>query len=355
MNIKSLLINSIAAFVISMKLNHFFIIMVIVFMVGISACVSQPQAKEPEMTTVKVAYQPTTTFGPLFIAKEEGFFARQGINVEFEKIPSITASLPSLISGDIAVTGGTLTPGFFNSIAKGANVRIVADKGRAIPGFCPPSALVVRRELFDKGIVRNVSDLKGRKMMGNTNPSFTMSRLLEMGNMTTDDVEIEYMEYAAGVVALRNGAVDAAILTEPYVTQSLNSGTVVMLNPVQDFHPNISLPLYYGPAFLEKNPDLGRRFMVAYLQGVKQYNLGKTERNLEILQNYTKLDRDLLNQSCWYQISEDGTLPPQPVIEYMDWAYANNQITQKLDADQVIDMSYVNYANGVLVNSTKGG
>ena len=55
-------------------------------------------------------------------------------------------------------------------------------------------------------------------------------------------------------------------------------------------------PLYYGPAFLDKDPELGRRFMVAYLQGVKQYNEGKTERNLEILQNYTRLDRDLLKQ-----------------------------------------------------------
>ena len=48
--------------------------------------------------------------------------------------------------------------------------------------------------------------------------------------------------------------------------------------------------------------------MVAYLQGVRQYNEGKTEQNLEIMGNYTKLDRDLLNQSCWMPIAKNGDL-----------------------------------------------
>jgi NitT/TauT family transport system substrate-binding protein len=119
--------------------------------------------------------------------------------------------------------------------------------------------------------------------------------------------------------------------------------------------PNWPLPLYFGPAILDKNPELGNRFMVAYLQGVKQYNEGKTERNLEILQNYTHLDQNLLNQSCWYPIAADGNLPWQPVREYIDWMYANKKITQKLDEDQLFEMSYAAYANGVLHNTTRGG
>jgi NitT/TauT family transport system substrate-binding protein len=95
--------------------------------------------------------------------------------------------------------------------------------------------------------------------------------------------------------------------------------------------------------------------MVAYLQGVKQYNQGKTDRNIEILANYTHLDRDLLKQTCWMTIAEDGFVLRQPVIEYMDWLYANKKITQKLDEDQLFDMSFVNYANGVLANTTQSG
>jgi hypothetical protein len=38
----------------------------------------------------------------------------------------------------------------------------------------------------------------------------------------------------------------------------------------------------------------------------------------------------------------------------MDWMYANHKITQNPDDDLLFDMSYVNYAKGVLRNSTIG-
>jgi ABC-type nitrate/sulfonate/bicarbonate transport system substrate-binding protein len=322
-----------------MKPHHFFIIIVIVSMVVISACVSQPQAKEPEMTTVK----------------EEGYFAQQGINVELEKVQSTTAALPLVINGDIAVYGGTLAPGLINSIAKGAHLHIVADKGRMAPGFCNSTALMVRRDLYDNGVVRNASDLKGRKIMGSSEQAYGVFRSLALGNLTSSDVEIVALDYPSGVVAFKNGAVDAGILVEPYITQALNIEAAVVLVPAQDYYPDYPTPLYFGPAFLEKNPELGKRFMVAYLQGVKQYNEGKTGRNLEILQKYSQLDQDLLKQACWVPIAEDGLVIRQPVEEYMDWMYTNKKITQKLDEDQLFDMSYVTYANAVVRNMTNGG
>jgi hypothetical protein len=94
--------------------------------------------------------------------------------------------------------------------------------------------------------------------------------------------------------------------------------------------------------------------MIAYLQGAKQYNEGKTERNLAILGNYTKLDRELLNQSCWLPIDPTGDLPRQPVRDYVNWMYANGNITQNPGDDLLFDTSYVNYANEVLRNSTIG-
>ena len=68
--------------------------MIIISCVLISACVSPPQAKEPAMTTVKVAYLPLISWGPVYIAKEEGYFAQQGINVELEKVQSTLSSSP---------------------------------------------------------------------------------------------------------------------------------------------------------------------------------------------------------------------------------------------------------------------
>ena len=150
-----------------MKAPHFFLILILISGVLIAACVSQaPQTTE--ITTVKVAYIPLISNAPLFIAKEEGYFAQQGINVEFEKFQSGGAAFPALINGDIAASGGAISPGLYNAITRGAHVHIVADKGRMAPGFCNSSALMVRRDLYENGMVRNVSDLKGRKVSAST-------------------------------------------------------------------------------------------------------------------------------------------------------------------------------------------
>jgi len=45
-------------------------------------------------------------------------------------------------------------------------------------------------------------------------------------------------------------------------------------------------------------------------------------------------------------------VPKKPVREYLDWMYANKKISRNMDEDQLFDMSYVTYANGILQNST---
>jgi len=326
----------------------------------VTACVSpapsaSPAIPTPALTTVKVAYLPVVSNGPLFLAKEEGYFEQQGINVEFEKFQSAAAALPALLNGDIAVSGGGVSPSLVNAISKGVHVRIVADKGRNSPDACNASGLVVRRELFENGTITKPADLKGKKIMAANDAAYRVSRILQMGNLSKNDIESLNMDFASGVVALRNGAIDGADLTEPYLSQVLDDKTAVMFIPTSLCTPDYATPLFYGPAILDKDPELGRRFMVAYLQGVRQYNLGKTERNMVILSNYTHLDRDLLQRSCWLPIDSSGDLPTKPVRDYLDWMYENNLTMQNLNDDQVFDMSYVTYANGVLRSTTSSG
>lgn len=314
-------------------------------------------ASVPVPSTVRIAYQPTTSFGPIFIANDEGYFAREGITVEFVKIPGFNMALPLLVSGDVAVASGPLSSSMLNTLEKGVNIRMVADKGNLAPGYCAGAAVLVRKDLYDNGIVRKMSDLRGRKFMwtqGSTDNSFILIRALALGNLTMKDIDTAQMDYPSGIVAMKNKAIDAGLFTEPYVTQALNSGDAVVLSTAQDFIPGYSLPLFYGPAILDKDPDLGRRFMVAYLRGVKQYNEGKTERNLAILGNYTMLDQNLLNQSCWYPVREDGSVFRQTNREMMEWMYANKAIARIPEDDELYDMSYVDYANSVLANTSKG-
>jgi len=331
--------------------------LVLAFFVMAAGCLSQdlqdnPATTTPAMTTVKVAYMPIISFGPLFIAKDEGYFSREGINVEFEKFPATSAALPSLINGDIAVSGGQLFPGLVNSVSRGARVRIVADKGMIVPGSCNSSAFLVRRDLVESGIVRTMADMKGKKVAATSDQSYGVFRALATGNLTSGDVDMVDMSGASSIAAFETGAVDAAYLMEPYITLAVRKGKAAVFVQASDFIPNYTTPLYYGPAFTDADPGLGKRFMVAYLKGVSQYNEGKTDRNIAILMNYTGMDRELLEQSCWVTVAGNGEIPRQPVRDYMDWMQKNNKINQTPDDDQLYDMSFVEYAQGILANTT---
>jgi len=345
----------------STKFRVLIVLLALFIAVVVTACISPaPPASAvpptPALTTVRVGYAPLVSNGPLFIAIDEGYFARQGINVELVKIQNGPDMIPPLVNGDIAAGGTGVSAALINAVSKGGRVRIVADKGRTAPNqSCNTSGIMVRQDLYTRGEVTKASDLKGKKIGVPSALDYKTSRVLKMGNLTSDDVEIISMDFASSVVALRNGAVDAADLTEPYVTQLKDDNVAVMLIPTEESCPDYPTPFYYGTAFLDKDPELGRRFMVAYLEGVRQYNLGKTERNLAILSNYTPLDRDLLQRSCWVPVARNGDVPRQPLKDYMDWMYANKKIAQIPGEDQIFDMSFIDYANGVLQNTTSSG
>ena len=343
-----------------MKFSPVFLLLLLGAVLVATACVSStPQTTQSPavppikpLTAVKVAYLPVISNGPLFIAQDEGYFARQGIAVEFVKFQSASAALPSLINGDIAVSGGALSPSLMNAMSSDIPVRIVADKGRNAPGSCNASGIMVRRDLLENGTVTKVADLKGRKVMTLSDQAYRISRILALGNLTSSDITMVSMDFPSGVVALRNGAVDAADMTEPYITQLEGDRVAVMLFPTEFSTPGYPTPLFYGPAFLDRDPELGRKFMVAYLEGARQYNQGKTERNIAILANYTHLDKDLLKRSCWLPVDPAGDLPAGPVHDYFTWTAANQKDIRVPADDQAFNRSFVEYANGVLANTT---
>lgn len=333
-------------------------ISILVYCILMAGCVAPSSQNHQEtpalnLTTVKVAHQPTASNGPIYIAMDEGYFADHGIQVELVKTASTAASLPLLLQGDVAVSTGPMRVGLLNMVIKGGHIRIVADKGTLTPDSCYAFGIMVRKDLVDKGIVKGAADLKGLKI-ASLDPDYELPNALALGNLTLDDIDHVNIEFTMISAAFTNGAIDAAMISEPYVTQIRNKDLAVMVIPAQEYIPGWPAPIYYGPAILDKDQELGRRFMVAYLKGVRQFNEGKTERNLMIIENYTHLDREILNQTCWIEISPDGIQSPEPIRKYVNWLYAHNKISQNLSDDQLLDMSYVEYANAVLRNTTDG-
>ena len=89
---------------------------------------------------VRLGEGPFITGGGYYIAEAKGYFKKLGIEVQPKMYIDGAMAVPSLISGELDVSFMAPNAGLFNSIAKGAPIVLILDRG-----------LVVHRLLGDGG------------------------------------------------------------------------------------------------------------------------------------------------------------------------------------------------------------
>jgi NitT/TauT family transport system substrate-binding protein len=326
---------------------------VLATMIGalVSACGLVGEGPPPgDLVTLRSYRQPTPSFAPLFIAEEEGFFREQGLSVEGVPLKRSADALPAVMQGELDIAGDFLGAGYLNAMARGAPVRYVADKGYIAPTGCCAHGLVVARGPAARGDVTHLTGLRGRTISVNPRSSsaYLLDRLLATAALTLDDVELvdiplQSMEQAVG------RSIDAAFMMEPAISRVVQEGRGSVLATPMEASPDFQLAyILFGPNLLTKNPDAGRRFMVAYVKAVRQLNLGKTARNVEILMKHTGQSRELLMQACWPSFRDDGRINLQSIPDYQAWALERGLVDTLLTADEFWDGRFVEHANRVL-------
>ena len=103
--------------------------------------------------------------------------------------------------------------------------------------------------------------------------------------------------------------------------------------------------IFFGSNLLDERPEVGERFIKALLRGIEQYNLGKTERNLEILEGAMRLSREELATMCWVSMYADGRMHPEGFVGYQEWAMQRGLVDHVLSADELIDTRFLDSAS----------
>ena len=90
--------------------------------------------------------------------------------------------------------------------------------------------------------------------------------------------------------------------------------------------------------------------MAAYLEGVRQYNLGKTERNIEIIAAAIGETSEDVKEFCWVPVSENGTINFSSVEKFQQWSIEQDQLAEAVSEEQFWDSSVVESAILLLTN-----
>jgi NitT/TauT family transport system substrate-binding protein len=333
-----------------MNNTHRILVISVLASMFLSACALIPPAQvaTPAPKKLKVLILPFLSFAPYFIAQEEGYFAEQGLEVEFIQMQQATEAVPALIQGKLDVLGGFINVGLLNAMAQGANVRLVADKGYIAADACAADDFMTPHNTDVQGVLADPSRRGNLRFSANVASveGYFISKLIAPSGMVLQDLKLEYIaDPAAELDALRTGAIDVALVSEPWVTRISQAGAGQVWRPVSAVAPDFQSGIIaFGPTLLAEDRAAGQRFMVAYLKAVRKFAEGKTDHNVEIMVQYTKLSPALLRDLCWTTFQDDGSINTISITEFAEWAKENNLLNTVPTPAMFWDSSFVDFA-----------
>jgi NitT/TauT family transport system substrate-binding protein len=309
---------------------------------------------------VNVGLGGSTVDTAFYIARDGGYFKDEDIEANLMVFTSGAQQIASLGTGELEVGSGAASVGLYNAIARGVGLRIVADKGHTEPGYFYQS-LVIRKDLIDSGEFKSLKDLKGKKLGFAAEGVTTLSVLNEAtkaGGIAYGDVTPVYIPMPQQIVALKNKAIDGGILPEPPGTLISEAGVGVRFMNTEDFYPYDQVTMvFYGEKFIGQKPELARRFMRAYLRGIRTYNdalkdgklLGPgAEDVIAVMTKNFNISADLIAKMYAPAIDPNGAVQVKSLQKDLDFFRAQRMVTSSIDLSNVINMSFARAASADL-------
>jgi NitT/TauT family transport system substrate-binding protein len=172
-----------------------------------------------------------------------------------------------------------------------------------------------------------------------------MDAVLASHGLSRDQFESVSVPQSAMGETLAGGEIAFGVSGEPWITRITEAGQGVLIDQFEVAEPGFQYSFVsFGPSILQDNPEVGRRFMVAYLRSLRTYAEGKTDRNVEIIAAATELDPELVQQMCWPTFSENAVMNTDDVQAFQEWAVSKGYLDAVLPANEVFDNSFQQYA-----------
>lgn len=300
-----------------------------------------------EKTKVVIAEDGSASGAGFYIANDKGYFDDYNIEVEFATFANSDDMLPALASGEVDIAGGISSAAFFNAIAQGIDVKIIADKGHNTKGKSY-FTFVIGADKQDE--IKDYSDLKGKRIAvsgENGVDDYIYQLMLEHAGLAKDDVEFVLMpDFGTMLAAIENGSIDVALNIEPLITQGVSQGMHVRFGDATDFAPEAQIAMVLGsPEFMNEEQEVSLRFMAAYLKGVRDYNdaFKKGEDKDEIINIMTQYTA-LKDAATWEDVYVTGLNPNgkmfiDDIRDQYEMYKKNGAIRGEFNFDEAIDTS----------------
>ncbi len=217
-------------------------------LLGLASC------GEPRDETLRICLNPWPGYELLFIARDLGYFADEGLEIDLVEVSSLQDSLHTFLSGSVDGMGCTLV-----EAAIAADLMPEPPKAILFMDYSDGSDLIIGRGFSD------LSELKG-KSVGVETASLGLVLLkaaLQRQRLRLSDIDLVFLDQAAMPKAFAAGELDASVTYPPHSASLMRDDRAHILFSSADVPYKIVDLLIVHRSYSESHPE-----QVAALQRV---------------------------------------------------------------------------------------
>jgi len=236
--------------------------------------------------TVRIAHNSNAAALPAQVALAQGFFADQGLDVEFKQVEDVATLPPALDkSFDIVLSAPTL-----EIAATAHGIPMVVVSGGTVSTQDNPTAAVIASG--PSGIT-DISQMEG-KTLGSLSPTGTIGigslYMMKEAGVDISKVNVIALNGPQQADQMAAGRVDAVVSVAPF-TNALMAlpGSVNLGDPYQSLSSDLSgINWASSKKYADANPDTIKKFNAAMEEAITYIGTNDADAR-KILQSYTQL------------------------------------------------------------------
>ena len=211
-----------------------------------------------EAGPVRVGHSTWVGNGPLYIARDKGYFAEEGVEFEDINIGDLKLRFAAAAAGEIDIILTTIDA-MVLYLKNGDEYVLLTGADTSAGG----DGIVATKD------IKTIQDLKGKKVAFNegSTSQFLLDVLLAENGMSEADVVPVNMDPGDAGAALIAGQVDAAVTWEPWLTKAKNSENAHILFDTTNRQDFITDFVMVRKEFLAEHPGGRRRLRQGLVQG----------------------------------------------------------------------------------------
>jgi NitT/TauT family transport system substrate-binding protein len=298
------------------------------------AAPATPTPKPPVL--MRIGVLPITDVVPFYVAEQQGYFLKQGLNVEL--VPAASAAerdqmmLTQQIDGQL---NDLVSTALFN--AQSPKIKIVRQARIAFPNAAQYWILTPK-----DSPIKTAQDLKGKEIAISQNSviEYVTQRLLEREGLSPADIKTTNVpSIPTRLQLLQQGQVAAATLPDPLASLAILQGARIVVADTQYPEYSMSVISFRNKVLAQRASDV-KGFLAAYDQAIGDIR-AKPEQFRNILIERGRVPDQLKDKYQFPPFPDPGIPSKAQWDDVVKWALDRKLIAAPVTFESSVDSGFV--------------